>query len=133
MCHDRVTAGLATACATVCPTGATKFGEREQLIAEANDRIRDNPGRYVDHVYGATEVGGTSVLLLSDVPFDKLGYPTDLSHEPLPHLTWNVLHKLPKVVGVGGVLMTGIWWITKRREEVQKAERQLARESADSE
>jgi formate dehydrogenase iron-sulfur subunit len=78
----------------------------------------------VDHIYGVAEVGGTSVLLLSDVSFDSLGYRTDLLHEPLPQLTWNVLHKLPKVVGVGGILMSGIWWITKRRVEVQRAERE---------
>jgi formate dehydrogenase iron-sulfur subunit len=63
------------------------------------------------------------VLLLSDVPFDSLGYRTDLLQQPLPHLTWNVLHKLPSVVGIGGVLMSGIWWITKRREDVKRAER----------
>jgi formate dehydrogenase iron-sulfur subunit len=124
MCRDRVAAGLPTACASVCPTGATRFGDREELIAEAQARIRNNPGRYVDHVYGVTEVGGTSVLLLSDVPFDTLGYRTDLLLEPLPQLTWNVLHKLPKIVGVGGVLMSGIWWITKRRDEVQRAQRE---------
>jgi len=124
LCRDRVAAGLATACATVCPTGATKFGDREELIAEAETRIRNNPGRYINHVYGVTEVGGTSVLLLSDVPFESLGYRTDLQQQPLPHLTWNVLHKLPTVVSLGGVLMSGIWWITKRREEVKKAERE---------
>jgi len=121
LCRDRVAAGLATACATVCPTGATKFGNREELIAEAEARIRNSPGRYINHVYGVTEVGGTSVLLLSDVPFDSLGYRTDLQQQPLPHLTWNVLHKLPTVVSIGGVLMSGIWWITKRREEVKQA------------
>lgn len=124
MCKDRVEAGLATACATACPTGATKFGDREQLITEAQERIRDHPGRYVDHIYGVAEVGGTSVLLLSAVPFETLGYSTKLLHDPLPQLTWEVLHKLPKVVGIGGVLMSGIWWITKRREAVQKAERE---------
>jgi len=124
MCRDRVAAGLQTACATVCPTGATKFGDRDQLIAEAQSRLRNNPGRYLNHVYGIGEVGGTSVLLLADVPFATLGYRTDLLQEPLPRLTWNVLHELPKVVGIGGVLMSGIWWITKRREEVQRAERE---------
>ena len=124
MCRDRVAAGLATACATVCPTGATKFGNRDELISEAESRIRSNPGRYVNHVYGVEEVGGTSVLLLSDVPFDTLGYRTDLSQQPLPQLTWNVLHRLPTVVSIGGVLMGGIWWITKRREEVQRAARE---------
>jgi formate dehydrogenase iron-sulfur subunit len=124
MCHDRVAAGLATACATVCPTGATKFGYRDELIAEAESRIRSNPGHYINHVYGVAEVGGTSVLLLSDVAFETLGYRTDLSQQPLPHLTADVLHKLPSVVAIGGVLMSGIWWITKRREEVRKAERE---------
>ena len=126
MCRDRIAAGLPTACAASCPTGATKFGDRDELIAEAQDRIRNHPGRYVDHVYGVAEVGGTSVLLLSAVPFETLGYSTELLHDPLPGLTWNVLHQLPKVVGIGGVLMSGIWWITKRREAVQKAEREQA-------
>jgi formate dehydrogenase iron-sulfur subunit len=126
MCGDRVAAGLPTACAAVCPTGATKFGDRDELIGEAEARIRKHPGRYVDHVYGLAEVGGTSVLLLADVPFDTLGYRTDLLQEPLPQLTWGVLHKLPSVVGIGGVLMSGIWWITKRREEVRRAEREAA-------
>jgi formate dehydrogenase iron-sulfur subunit len=124
LCRDRIAAGLATACATVCPTGATKFGNRDELIAEAESRIRNNPGCYVNHVYGVAEVGGTSVLLLSDVPFKTLGYNTDLLPQPLPHLTWNVLHKLPTVVSIGGVLMSGIWWITKRREDVKIAERE---------
>jgi formate dehydrogenase iron-sulfur subunit len=124
MCRDRLAAGLPTACAAVCPTGATKFGYRDELIEEARARIAKNPEKYVDHIYGVTEVGGTSVLLLSDVPFDTLGYRTDLSKEPLPQLTWEVLHKLPKIVGVGGILMSGIWWITKRREDVQNAQRE---------
>src|SRR5579864_2626733 len=43
MCPDRVAQGKQTACAEICPTGATKFGERDELIAEAQKRIRDNP------------------------------------------------------------------------------------------
>jgi Fe-S-cluster-containing dehydrogenase component len=84
LCNDRVAAGLATACATVCPTGATKFGDRDELIEEATARIRANPDKYVNHIYGVDEVGGTSVLLISDVPFESLGYRTNLSKEPLP-------------------------------------------------
>jgi formate dehydrogenase iron-sulfur subunit len=123
MCRGRIADGLAPACATVCPTGATTFGERDALLEVATRRIRENPGRYVDHVYGADEVGGTSVLILSDVPFEALGYRTDLPKEPLPQLTWSILHKLPRVLGDGGVLMSGIWWITNRRKEVRRAER----------
>jgi len=124
LCSDRVAAGLATACATVCPTGATKFGDRDELIEEAKTRIRANPDKYVNHIYGVEEVGGTSVLLLSDVPFESLGYRTNLSKEPLPLLTWNVLQHIPNLVSVGGVLMGGIWWITNRRTEVQRAARE---------
>ena len=39
MCPDRVVAGKQTACAEICPTGATKFGERDDLINEAKDHI----------------------------------------------------------------------------------------------
>jgi formate dehydrogenase iron-sulfur subunit len=122
LCEDRLEAGLATACAGVCPTGATTFGLRADLIEEARSRIRSHPGRYVDHIYGLEEVGGTSVLLISDVTPDLLGYPTNLSNDPLPLLTWQVLEKIPSAVAVGGVVLSGIWWITNRRAEVQRAE-----------
>jgi|HubBroStandDraft_6_1064221.scaffolds.fasta_scaffold101005_3 formate dehydrogenase iron-sulfur subunit len=118
MCADRVAAGQQTACADICPTGATKFGERDDLIQEAQQRIRDNPGKYVDHVYGINEVGGTSVLLLSSVPFEQFGYRTDLSKDPLPILTYRVLSRIPDFVPLGGMLLGGVWWITHRREEV---------------
>ena len=118
MCADRVAAGQQTACADICPTGATKFGERDDLIQEAQQRIRDNPGQYVDHVYGINEVGGTSVLLLSSVPFEQFGYRTDLSKDPLPILTYRVLSRIPDFVPLGGMLLGGVWWITHRREEV---------------
>jgi formate dehydrogenase iron-sulfur subunit len=122
MCAERVAAGKQTACAEICPTGATKFGERDELIAEAQQRLRDNPGNYVPPIFGLSEVGGTSVLLLSSVPFETFGYRADLPHEPLPMLTWRALSHVPDVVVLGSVLLGGIWWITHRREEVAAAE-----------
>ena len=122
LCADRLATGLPTACAEVCPTGATLFGERERLIEEARERIAANPKGYVNHVYGLEEVGGTSLLLLSDVPLEQLGYPSGLMKEPLPLLTWSVLQKIPNFVAVGSVLLGGIWWITARRDEVRQAE-----------
>jgi formate dehydrogenase iron-sulfur subunit len=122
MCPNRVAAGKQTACAEICPTGATKFGERDELINEAQQRIRDNPGQYVKHIYGLNEVGGTSVLLLSGVPFDQFGYSADVPTEPMPLLTSRVLSKVPDVVMLGGVLLGGIWWITNRRDDVAAAE-----------
>jgi formate dehydrogenase iron-sulfur subunit len=122
MCPDRVLAGQPTACAEACPTGATKFGERDDLIAEAQQRIREGGSKYVSHIYGLNEVGGTSVLLLSSVPFQEFGYPADLTRDPLPILTYRVLSRIPDFVPLGGMLLGGIWWITHRREEVAAEE-----------
>jgi formate dehydrogenase iron-sulfur subunit len=122
MCPDRVAKGLPTACAEACPTGATICGEREDLLAEARKRIRENPTQYVNHIYGAEEVGGTSVLMLSSVPFEQFGFPTKLGNQPLPYITADIIEHVPDVVTVGWAALGGIWWITKRRESVAAAE-----------
>jgi formate dehydrogenase iron-sulfur subunit len=122
LCASRLAAGQATACATVCPTGATRFGERDELIREARARIAAEPTRYVDHIYGLEEAGGTSVLMLSGVPFASLDLPSGLPSEPLPLLTWQALSKVPDVVMTAAVFLYGIHWITKRREYVRRVE-----------
>ncbi len=122
MCAPRIAAGQPTACASVCPTGATTFGRRADLIREARRRIASDPSRYVDQIYGLDEVGGTSVLMLAGVPFASLGLPAKLPREPLPQLTWQVLSHLPDVVMVGAALLYGVYWITKRREYVRRME-----------
>ena len=123
LCFEtRLKEGRQPACTEACPTGATIFGERDDLLREARRRILDNPDRYVDHIFGEHEAGGTSVLYLSSVPFEKLGFKVDVLHNPYPKLTWEVLEKLPTIVSTGGVLLAGIWWITKRREAVELEE-----------
>ncbi len=122
LCAGRVADGKSPACAAVCPTGATLFGERDMLLREARHRIAKNPDGYVDHVYGVNEAGGTSVLMLSAVPFEQLGMNTDVPRQPLPLLTWHVLSKIPSFVGVWGACLFGIHWITKRRDEVREHE-----------
>jgi formate dehydrogenase iron-sulfur subunit len=123
MCYERQSAGLPTACTEACPTGATLSGDFDELVAEAQRRLAENPERYYPRIYGLTEVGGTSVLFLSAVPFEELGLPAALPHEPLPLLTWRALSLVPDIVAVGTVMLGGIWWITHRREEVAAAER----------
>lgn len=132
LCAERVEAGASTACAEVCPTGATLFGERADLVDEARARLAGNPGRYVDHVYGLNEAGGTSVLMLSGVPFERLGLRTDLPRQPLPLLTWQALKKIPDVVLLAGVLLLGVHWITQRRDQVQQLEAARQAERANS-
>ena len=122
MCSERQLQGKATACSEACPVGATKTGDRDALVAEARQRIAEKPEQYYDRIYGVQEVGGTSVLYLSAVPFAQIGLRTNVPAEPLPETTWRVLELLPDVVSTGAVLLGGIWWVSNRREEVAKAE-----------
>ncbi|NLC78081.1 MAG: 4Fe-4S dicluster domain-containing protein [Clostridia bacterium] len=120
-CVERLEAGEAPACASACPTKATLFGTREELVAEAVARIQSEPEKYVPHIYGLEEVGGTSVLYLSDVPFAELGFPTDLGTRPLSEYTWAALSKLPAVV-IGGALVLGAAYkLSKDRGEEDEA------------
>ena len=123
LCASRVKEGKPTACTEACPVDATTFGKKEDLIWEARTRIRSKPGAYVDHIYGLTEAGGTSVMLISSVPFDKLGMKTNLPADPPAMRTWQVLSNIPDFVGVWAVFLYGVHWITARREEVSKAEK----------
>jgi formate dehydrogenase iron-sulfur subunit len=121
-CAPRLARGLQTACAEACPTGATKFGDRDDLLREASERINAKPAGYTHKIYGKEEVGGTSVFYISPVPFEQLGFDTQLGKTPMPLLTMSALSKVPNVVSVGSVMLAGIWWITKRRSEVQQHE-----------
>lgn len=123
MCADRVAAGGQTACSEACPTGATIFGERDELLSEARKRIRENPGHYVNHIYGEREVGGTSVLKIAGQPFATFGMRTNLGNDALPQLTGRVLEHIPDVVTVGATLLGGIYWITNRRDVVASVEK----------
>ncbi|HEY8498305.1 MAG TPA: 4Fe-4S dicluster domain-containing protein [Limnochordales bacterium] len=104
MCAPRLARGEAPACAEACPTGATRFGRRQALVEEARRRIRSEPERYVDRIYGLVEAGGTSWLYLSDVPFEELGFPAVGAAAP-PSLTRPVVAKVPAVaVGVAALM-----------------------------
>ncbi len=118
MCAERLADGKQPACATVCPTGATTFGERDTLLADARERIRQSPQRYVPHVYGSDEAGGTAVMYLSSVPFAKLGLPENLPRQPLSLLTWQVLGKIPDYAMMAGAFLYGIHWLTRRRMQL---------------
>jgi formate dehydrogenase iron-sulfur subunit len=133
MCFDRLEEGKLPGCARVCRLGATTFGERDELLVEARKRIRENPDVYHPHIWGEKELGGTSVLYLSPVPFAELGLPTDLEPTPLPRTTWEVLSKLPNVVGIGAVALLGVSWVIHRRMELMGKAEEIARENGEEE
>lgn len=128
MCADRVRSGQPTACTEACPVGATIFGDRDELLKEARKRLDSDPN-YVQHVYGSTEFGGSSVLFLSDVPFEKLGFAIPKQEAPLPTLSAVALGDVPTVAFVGGSLLAGLYWITQRRREVMLAEAKLNKDT----
>ena len=123
MCYEkRVRQRQQPACTQVCPAGATLFGDRQALIAEARRRIERSPARYVNHIYGVREAGGTSVLTLSPVAFDHDGLPADVLDEPYPRLTWRFLSRLPRVAAGAGAVLFGVAWVTHRRMARARAE-----------
>jgi len=130
MCHPRVTKGLLPGCVDVCPTEALTFGKRKNLIRIARERIRRHPDRYVDHIYGEHEMGGTSWLYLSGVPFKELDMREDLGITPAPALTAGALGLVPMVVGLWPVFLTGVYAMTKRMDKVGEQEKKDAVDKA---
>lgn len=106
---------LCMECVDVCPTGALKQGKRADLIAEAHRRIKQDPDKYVDHVYGEHEAGGGSYLILSGVEFEKLGLPSLPDHTNTSYAD-TIMNALPGwVVGFG--LFLGALNKLKHRQE----------------
>ena len=121
LCYDRLQAGQIPACVEACPQQATIFGERDELLAEAHYRLEASPEKYVQKVYGEHEVGGTSVLYISDVPLDFLGFNGSPGQEPLPALSQAWLNKVPPLALGMTILMAGPYWIIKRRMQMAAA------------
>jgi formate dehydrogenase iron-sulfur subunit len=115
LCYHKLKRGEQPGCTTACPTGATIFGERDELIAEAHRRIKNNPGKYMDKVWGEHDYGGTSVLYLSDIDLGFLSYGSRPDYTSLPSRTEPAMKAVPYAfAGMGGV-MYGINWIIQRR------------------
>jgi len=138
LCRHRYEEGKYSACCEFCPTGASIFGKVEDLRKEAQKRLSlqagteydfpvqtvDSPNKmrrpvskYLDHVYGSVEAGGTQYLLLAGVPFEWLGFNKNIKDSALPDLTWAYISKIPAVIV--GVLAVGAatWAATKNKNK----------------
>jgi Fe-S-cluster-containing dehydrogenase component len=91
LCHERLAVGRQPACTEVCPRKAVIFGKRTELLEEARRRLRAEPAKYVQTIYGETDGGGTQVLYISHVSFEELGFPA-LGEEPAPNLARSIQH-----------------------------------------
>jgi formate dehydrogenase iron-sulfur subunit len=82
LCYDRMVDGQTPACAQACPTTSIKYGEREEMVSTAKQRVAElhSQGLTEARLYGANDadgVGGTgSVFLLLDEP-EVYGLPPD--------------------------------------------------------
>jgi NAD-dependent dihydropyrimidine dehydrogenase PreA subunit len=121
MCYDRIKKGKVPSCAEACPMGAITFGEREELIKVARERIRKHPDRYVDHIFGEHEFGGTSWMVLAGTSFGELGLDEGVTSEPLPAIATSYLGVVPLVVTIFPGLLMGMYAFSKRHEAVADA------------
>jgi len=140
LCDHRQAVGDIPACCEFCPTGASLFGKVTDLLEEAHKRVELTTGStyeypmrsldsgdtspktvapYINYIYGEKEGGGTQYLLLSAVPFAKLGLPVlpDSSaasrSEGLQH---GIYKGLIAPVALLGGLLYGAYQTTKQAE-----------------
>ncbi len=124
-CFDRTKEGKLPACVNICPVETLTYGRREELVRIAHDRIKRNPDRYVNHVFGESEVGGTSWMYLAGKDFTELDFPK-LGKNPAPGVSESIQHGIfayfvPPVSLYA--LLGGIMWITKRRKELDEEDK----------
>jgi len=119
------------ACVSACPTQATIFGPRDELIKEAEKRIKSDPDLYLDHIYGREEFGGTSVMYISDIPLGetlKMPSKEKLEHIRLPSLATQSIPSLVEpwvwvtpiqfvTVGAG---LAGVWIFNRKNKIAQE-------------
>ena len=98
MCWERQREAKLPACVEQCPKQALSFGKRSGLLEIARERIYQNPGEYVSHIYGEREAGGTAWMYISPVPFEELGFRTDLDETAYPEYSRNFLTAVPIVL-----------------------------------
>ncbi len=124
-CFDRMSKeDRVPACVEICPTETLRFAKRGELIGLAHERIRNNPHKYIAHVYGEHEVGGTNWLYLSAVPFNEIGFRTDLGKNPIPNLGKGFLFmvKVFEVIAAWPLVFAAFYAISKLRNNHMKNE-----------
>ena len=97
LCSDRVGVGLEPACVKSCPTGAIRFGAKEDMLQFGQQRVTDlkERGFNAAGVYNPQGVGGTHVMYVlqhADKPELYAGLPANPSISPLVSL-WKGIAK----------------------------------------
>ncbi len=122
LCWERSSQDQPPVCVEFCPNQALTFGRRAKLLETAYERIYREPGTYVKHVYGEREAGGTAFLYISPVPFEELGFPTNIGETPIPEYTMGFLSSVPVVDSLWPAFLLGLYLATKRLKNKQQQE-----------
>jgi Fe-S-cluster-containing dehydrogenase component len=130
MCYDtRLKFGRPPACVESCPQQVMTFGKRKDLVELAHRTIESRPGKYVDHVYGENEVGGTSWMYLTsiDAPFEEIGFDVHIGKQPIINYVKEFLAIVPMVLTIWPALFTGFHLLATRKD-AQKNEESASQE-----
>jgi hypothetical protein len=123
-CFDRTQTGQLPACVEICPMEVLTYGKRSNLLEVAREKIRSYPRRYIDHVLGDQEVGGTSWLYLANRDFIKIGFP-ELHNKPAAAVTEAIQHGIfayfisPVALFA---LLGGVMWFNKNKKYEKQGE-----------
>jgi len=116
-CYDtRVKNNRPPACVESCPQQVMTFGRRKDLLKIARERFKNNPGKYVDHIYGEKEVGGTGWMYISSVPFDQVGFDVSLQKVPIIDNVKDFLGMVPMVLAIWPALFTGLHLLSTKNK-----------------
>lgn len=118
LCAEKVADNEKPACTSVCPTGALTFGDRDELLGEAHAIISQD-SKYINEVYGEKQGGGTRWLYISDVPFEQLGFPTNVPEKSIPATVHDYSKWKPGIFAGGLVVFGALGLYTKRRMKLE--------------
>jgi formate dehydrogenase iron-sulfur subunit len=117
LCHERLEKGEQPACVQSCPAKALLYGDRNDLIETAKERIYGNPDKYHHRIYGEHEAGGTGWIYVSAVPFEQLGFRTDLGTTAYPEYTKQFLYSVPVVLLLWPAMLLALNKATEKDKE----------------
>jgi len=70
-----------------------------------------------ERIYGEHMVGGTGWMFLSPVPFDNLGFRTDLGAKAYPEYTKEFLYAVPVILALWPPILWAVSTAIKGEEE----------------
>ena len=124
-CFERTKEGLLPACVEICPVEALVYGPRSELIKIAREKIKKYPDRYIEHIYGENEIGGTSWLYLAGQDLAKTKALPTLETKTAPGVSESIQHGIfAYFVPPASLyaLLAGIMWLNKKKKESSEGE-----------